>query len=335
MSDQPKYIPIPGIAIDDDLITDPVFRTYAKLKKLAWRHDWKFTDWLTVSYLSSYLGMDRATILRHIGQLKSSKLLDWTTNGKNRYRFSIFEVRLPEVAKSPLCDPSSSGINTDTLTNIDPPLPPAKSQSCDLALILDQDAWKALRAAHICEPATTELANLPHVNATYVKVMSDQAKRDGVGIGALIHRIRQGWPAPTICDKCGGLDGDHTSACPTRPARPAGDLAAAVGVRSPRTLQMPESPEAATWRQVLDTLRLQLTTATFETWLRHTTVVSSDDGTYVIAVQNQNAQEWLDARLRPMIERALAGFIGHDAHIRFVLDREQEHHDPATLDRTQ
>jgi len=324
----PKHTPIQSIAIGDDLITDAMFRTYAKLVKLAWRHDWKYTDWLTVPYLSQYLGMDRATILRHIGQLKG-KLLDWRTDGKNRYRFSILEVRLPEVAKSPLCDPSSSGINTDTFADIEPPLPPAKSQSCDLSLILDHEAYNALRDAGICEPARTELANLPHVTAAYVRAKAVEAKRDGVKTGALIHRIRQGWPAPTICDKCGGLDGDHTRDCPTRPARPAGEITDAIV----RPMPEAETPTAATWRQVLDTLRMQLEPATFSLWLEHTTVASASDGTYVIVVQDWRAQDWLDSRMRPMIERTLSGVVGRDAHVRFVLNTEQEQHEPITSDR--
>lgn len=333
MSNQPKYTPIPSVTIRDNSITDAVFRTYTNLRSLAWRHDWKFTDWLTVPYLCQYLGMDRATILRHIGQLKGHKLLDWKTDGKNRYRFSILEVRLPEVAKSPLCDPSSSGVNTDTLTDIEPPLPPAKSQGCDLVLIHDQDAWNALRAAHICEPATTELANLPHVTAAYVRAMAIGAKRDGVKIGALIHRIREGWPAPAICDQCGGLDGDHTRDCPTRPARPAGDLTAADRMRIERPQPEPESPVTAIWHEVLSTLRLQVSESVFSAYLEHTAVLSYENGTFCIATDNERTQSWLNSRMRSMIERELSRVAAYESHVTFVLNEEQ--HESITSDRNQ
>ncbi len=319
----PNHTPIQNIAIDNGSIAAVVFRTYARLVSLAWKHDWKFTDWLTQTDMERLIGLDWSNIKRHTAELKGIGWIDWATDGKKRRRFFIVELRLPEGAKAQLCAPSSSGIDTDTFADIEPPLPPAKAQKCALSLILDQDAYNALRAAHICEPATTELANLPHVTADYVRAQAAQAKRDGVKIGALIHRIRQGWPAPIICEKCGGLDGDHTRDCPTRPARPAGDLTEFDRAKLTDTQPAPESPADAIWRQVLDDLHLQLTSAVFNTWLQHTTVISADDGTYIIGVQNESAQDWLDHRLRPMIERTLSGVVGHDAHVRFVLKEEQ------------
>ena len=325
----PKHTPIQNVAIDNGSVAAVVFRTYARLVSLAWKHDWKFTDWLTQTQMERLVGLDWSNIKRHTAELKQLGWVYWATDGKNRRRFFIVELRPPEGAKAQLCASSGSGIDTDTFADKELPLPPAKAQNCALSLILDQDAWNALREAHICEPATTELANLPHVTPDYVRALAIQAKSDGVKIGALIHRSRQGWPAPIICEKCGGLDGDHTRDCPTRPARPAGEITDATTRPTPAT----ETPTAAIWRQVLDTLRMQLEPATFSLWLEHTTVASASDGTYVIVVQDWRAQDWLDSRMRPMIERTLSGVVGRDAHVRFVLNTEQEQHEPITSDR--
>jgi hypothetical protein len=72
------------------------------------------------------------------------------------------------------------------------------------------------------------------------------------------------------------------------------------------------------WDQVLDELQLQLPKATFDTWLKGTTAQYAGD-TLVITVANAYALDWLEHRLRPNIERAVAAVAGQPLQVTFTV----------------
>jgi hypothetical protein len=76
------------------------------------------------------------------------------------------------------------------------------------------------------------------------------------------------------------------------------------------------------WQKTLDQLRLQMTRATFDTWLQGTGVVSTEADHYQIAVKNEMAQEWLDKRLHETVQRTLKNFAGEAATVEFVVAAE-------------
>lgn len=57
------------------------------------------------------------------------------------------------------------------------------------------------------------------------------------------------------------------------------------------------------WLAALGELELQMTRATFDTWLRDTHVIGLDGATLIVGVKNGYAVEWLTNRLYPTIER--------------------------------
>lgn len=59
------------------------------------------------------------------------------------------------------------------------------------------------------------------------------------------------------------------------------------------------------WDGVLGELKLQMTKPTFDTWLKDTTA-RREGARIVVGVANEQAKDWLDARLRPVIERTVA-----------------------------
>jgi len=73
------------------------------------------------------------------------------------------------------------------------------------------------------------------------------------------------------------------------------------------------------WQAALGELQLQLTGATFDTWLRRTSLISAEDGTFVIAVHNGYAKDWLENRLLSMVKRTLTGIVGRSVEVRFVV----------------
>ncbi|HOG45498.1 MAG TPA: chromosomal replication initiator protein DnaA [Anaerolineae bacterium] len=75
-----------------------------------------------------------------------------------------------------------------------------------------------------------------------------------------------------------------------------------------------------TWQTALGELQLQLTKATFDTWLKDTTGVACEDGVIVVAVRNAYAKDWLENRLYAHIARTLASIVGRTVEVRFMVN---------------
>ncbi len=78
------------------------------------------------------------------------------------------------------------------------------------------------------------------------------------------------------------------------------------------------------WRATLGELELQMTRATFDTWLRDTRCLGLEDqGTLIVGVKNGYAVEWLENRLHPVIQRTLEHIAGEPLKARFVVWENQ------------
>jgi len=76
------------------------------------------------------------------------------------------------------------------------------------------------------------------------------------------------------------------------------------------------------WQAALGELQLQLTGATFNTWLARSNLLAYEDGVFTVGVHNDHAKEWLENRLQTMVLRTLDGIVGRPVAVRFVV---QEH----------
>jgi chromosomal replication initiator protein len=76
------------------------------------------------------------------------------------------------------------------------------------------------------------------------------------------------------------------------------------------------------WQAALGELQLQLTKATFDTWLRDTTGLASEDGAFVVGVRNAYAKDWLENRLYAPIARTLASVMNRTTAVRFVVTND-------------
>jgi len=86
------------------------------------------------------------------------------------------------------------------------------------------------------------------------------------------------------------------------------------------------------WPAALGELQLQMTQATFDTWLRDSRMVKYEDGVLVIGVKSGYAKDWLEARLLPTIKRTLARLTGQNVEIRFIVcGEETRQKEPVTL----
>ncbi|MDI7277441.1 MAG: chromosomal replication initiator protein DnaA [Anaerolineae bacterium] len=73
------------------------------------------------------------------------------------------------------------------------------------------------------------------------------------------------------------------------------------------------------WQTVLGELQLQLTKATFDTWLKDTTGIACEDGAFVVGVRNAYAKDWLENRLYAHAARTLSRVLHRTVTVRFVV----------------
>jgi chromosomal replication initiator protein len=78
------------------------------------------------------------------------------------------------------------------------------------------------------------------------------------------------------------------------------------------------------WQTVLGQLQLQMTRATFDTWLKDTHIVSKDNKDLVIGAKNSFAKDWLENRLYNTINRTVSNILGHPVDIKFIVDTPDE-----------
>jgi hypothetical protein len=78
------------------------------------------------------------------------------------------------------------------------------------------------------------------------------------------------------------------------------------------------------WSQALEELRLQMTRATFDTWLGGTCVVGVEEGEITVRVRDPYAAEWLAARWCMPIQRTVSGIAGQVVVVQFVGQDEQD-----------
>jgi chromosomal replication initiator protein len=73
------------------------------------------------------------------------------------------------------------------------------------------------------------------------------------------------------------------------------------------------------WSAALGELQMQMTQATFDTWLRGSKLLKSEDGLFVVGVKNGYAKDWLENRLLTTIKRTLARLVGRTVDVKFVV----------------
>ncbi len=83
------------------------------------------------------------------------------------------------------------------------------------------------------------------------------------------------------------------------------------------------SPETA-WKATLSELELQMTKATFNTWLKDASLIKQDGNTYHIGVRNAYAKDWLENRLQDTILRTLNAITDENVELVFQVHTESD-----------
>jgi len=77
------------------------------------------------------------------------------------------------------------------------------------------------------------------------------------------------------------------------------------------------SLEEVVWAEALEVLQGQMTRATFNSVMQGTQLLGLRDEVYVVQVATAIARDWLDNRLKPVVERALSTVIGTSVRVEF------------------
>jgi chromosomal replication initiator protein len=71
------------------------------------------------------------------------------------------------------------------------------------------------------------------------------------------------------------------------------------------------------WQMALSELALQMPSATYETWVRDTSVIAYEDGEFIVGTPNPYARDWLANRLHTNIKRILSKILQRSVHVTF------------------
>lgn len=74
------------------------------------------------------------------------------------------------------------------------------------------------------------------------------------------------------------------------------------------------------WQAALGQLQMQMTQATFDTWVKDTRIVSQNEDKLIIGTKSAFAKDWLENRLFSTISRTVTSVIGRPVNIQFTVD---------------
>ncbi|HEY5572113.1 MAG TPA: chromosomal replication initiator protein DnaA [Anaerolineales bacterium] len=78
------------------------------------------------------------------------------------------------------------------------------------------------------------------------------------------------------------------------------------------------------WHATAGQLQMDMPKAAYDTWVRDAELISYEDGTFMIGVQNAYARDWLESRLSSTIKRLLTGIMNRSVETRFVVWRNAD-----------
>ena len=61
------------------------------------------------------------------------------------------------------------------------------------------------------------------------------------------------------------------------------------------------------WQAAIGQLQMEMSKASYDTWVRSTEMLKFEQGTFTIGVSNAYARDWLESRLTGTITRILSG----------------------------
>jgi hypothetical protein len=163
---------------------------------------------------------------------------------------------------------------------------------------VEQTILQNLNRLGIRPPTRDELARLPHLQEegyleSWVRWFEAQNR---FGSGWVVQQLRAGLLPPDD---------------------PPDKAMSEFAVPDLNRLFVETSPEERLWRETLAVLQHRMTKGTFESWLKDSYFLSRSAERLVIGVKNDQAQVWLENRLKEVIERAIEQVWGQQLTVEF------------------
>ncbi len=73
------------------------------------------------------------------------------------------------------------------------------------------------------------------------------------------------------------------------------------------------------WQAAIGQLQMEMSKASYDTWVRSTEMLKFEQGTFTIGVSNAYARDWLESRLTGTITRILSGYIEETQKVEFIV----------------
>ncbi len=71
------------------------------------------------------------------------------------------------------------------------------------------------------------------------------------------------------------------------------------------------------WEAALGELQIQVNRTNYQTWLKDTVGIDNQEHLFTVGVASPFAAEWLEKRLKSLVQKTLIGILGHDVEVQF------------------
>ncbi|NLG98239.1 MAG: chromosomal replication initiator protein DnaA [Chloroflexi bacterium] len=86
------------------------------------------------------------------------------------------------------------------------------------------------------------------------------------------------------------------------------------------------------WQATLGQLQMEMSKASFDTWVRSAEMISHKQNVFTIGVPNAYARDWLESRLSTTVNRLLTGIMGSPQSVNFVVWHKEYENQEAESD---
>jgi DnaA N-terminal domain/IclR helix-turn-helix domain len=292
----PSYVNTP-VAIAYAEVDDALIVTMTRILGLCWAYDYERTPALTPDQVAELTGRPRSTLYRHLKQLRDMQWLHVDQVGRQIIIRPVKALTVESVEKEatsvvqPAGEPTPNEALLQVLADIGVENPKRSQLAGKDIDPLWVHAWHLWAGHPHRQSLTNPIGNI-------ILKLENREPPAGEFLRAAEQQVRLGAWAQ---DQEEGAAEDPEEG----------------GLREPE----PESVLAEArriWARSLGELQLQMTRATFDTWLKGSQVIEAGDGHLTIAVRYAFAVDWLQNRLLPIIQRTVARHAGGDVQIKFV-----------------
>ena len=293
----PSYVNTP-VAIAYADVDDALIVTMTRILGLCWAYDYERTPALTPEQLTEFTGRPRSTLYRHLKLLREMQWIRVDQAGRR-------------IVIRPIVMRSAQAADRQAARTGEPADGPVPNE----ALL------QALAEIGIENPKRTQLGRLD-IDPLWVQAWQLWAKHPhrrslSNPVGNIILKLESGEQPPGEF-----LRAAHEQIRLRQWTQEQEQADNGEALEEQEQIE-PEPEDISVearriWTRSLEELQLQMTRATFDTWLRGSKVVEASDGCLTVAVRHAHAVDWLQNRLLSVIERTVARHADGEVKITFV-----------------